>query len=351
RRQQAFEKPLKQGHSFFFTFPPSDAGTLDALKEGRPLPSFPHKPGALLTVRLVQQLKGQHGLVWACIIEPCTADSDPQAAMASPASMEPTPDSKASQHIIAKFIQPSMLRHDLPDPRTRWWESYYPPRQLVHLEETAYKMLVSLQGKCIPRFYGAHKVTMPNEEEATMLVMEFVKGLSISQLWSGPYYFDLNRISVEQLQSTLVDAQHTLAKIHGLGVVHNDIHAGNIILSDFLEDGSINAGRRSFVFIDFGDCHMDVDTGSPVTPAGESDKLQILQWHEVERLTRAIALNYLPHKKAIRTWVKKGLPGIACWYTPTGIKGENNRPQMEPVGIRDRSGERFIESDDDSGDD
>ncbi|KAI0313298.1 hypothetical protein OF83DRAFT_1086416, partial [Amylostereum chailletii] len=141
-RAKAKERLLQPGHAFDIPFP----GAQD-----------------------VSWMRVHGGTVWLCAIEHSQLNK-PEVAEKS---LTPGPWDK----VIAKFIQPSMLHIlDVVDIRTNLWRKYYPPAQLVRLEQSVYQRLRPLQGGCIPRFYGAHEVTTPSGEKATMLLTEYVEG-------------------------------------------------------------------------------------------------------------------------------------------------------------------------------
>ncbi|KAI0309547.1 hypothetical protein OF83DRAFT_1179502 [Amylostereum chailletii] len=318
-KQAALAKPLQIGHSFDFTIPQSDdAGVqLQPGKVGsRPLPPFAHSAGAPLTVRLERFLGGTRGIIWQCTVENNTSKLAPKF-----------------NRVVAKFIQPSML-YIPSSPSFFARQGYYSQEELVASEQSAYKRLKSLQGRCIPRFYGAHKVSMPNGEEATMFVIEYIDGITATTFQEqcpGPSgdHVDHEKYFLKA-KAGVIAAQRSLSEIHELGVLHQDMHGGNIILQS---TGSDTDAEISAVFIDFGNCKCYTE-GSVV------DNLQVGEghwlWSEVASATSRISACCYDHMHAVSDWIKIGGPGICVGY----LVIVHEKPSLDaklvlPLGVKD----------------
>ncbi|KAI0312190.1 hypothetical protein OF83DRAFT_682238 [Amylostereum chailletii] len=312
----AVKTPLKVRYSFSFVLPQPQV----ALPGSRPLPPFAHLTDIPLTVRLERRFKGNlQDLVWLCTVDHDTLK-----------------DSKDIR-VIVKFIQPSMLR--IPDSWHTYSidkrsEPYIAPSNLVISEQTAYDKLVSLQGGIVPRFYGAHKVIMPNDEVATMLIIEYVEGITPKK-FKEPHDIDTwqsehHEKHIAKLQKGLVAAQRALAKIHASGVLHSDLNSDNIIIIP----STTSHDAVSVTFINFGQSMWQ--EGSAADWAQASGK-KLLFWTDVEILTRRFAHCCQTHDAVIKSWIARGGPGVCVGTKDTAGTGTDEVILM-PIGAEDTTG-------------
>ncbi|KAJ7723822.1 hypothetical protein DFH07DRAFT_276611, partial [Mycena maculata] len=78
--------------------------------------------------------------------------------------------------LVLKIIQPSICRGIPSDPR----DGYYEPWDLAHNEAWVYRHLPHYQGLLIPYFFGLSTIVTPCGEEAWVLVLEFIPGLTVN---------------------------------------------------------------------------------------------------------------------------------------------------------------------------
>ncbi|SJL15057.1 uncharacterized protein ARMOST_18539 [Armillaria ostoyae] len=158
--------------------------------------------------------------------------------------------------VILKIVQPSLI--PLPNLDSEF-DEYLRPWEVSMSEDEAYKELKSLQGSTVPYYYGMHTVIMPNEEDADVLIMEYVEGKSLEDwLSERPEHTnpeDLGDKDAEYVEETKRMFKKTLTSIYSinkLGVAYRRINPSNIILTP---DPS-----GTPVFIDFAltVCHVDV---------------------------------------------------------------------------------------------
>ncbi|KAI0312189.1 hypothetical protein OF83DRAFT_1147289 [Amylostereum chailletii] len=153
-----------------------------------------------------------------------------------------------------------------------------------------------------------------------MLLTEYVEGASIADFWdvqgTDP---DVCNITVEQHQMLLKSAHVAHTKIHDKGVLHRNIHAGNIIFSPAYRSDDEKLAQ-SVVFIDFGDSHILGEDEGPVSKCTDPRKLQPL-WSEVSDLTELVAFSCKSHKEIIKCWMLEGGPGIPCFYDIHSAEG------------------------------
>ncbi|KAJ7849084.1 hypothetical protein B0H14DRAFT_3669676 [Mycena olivaceomarginata] len=78
--------------------------------------------------------------------------------------------------LVLKIIQPSICRGIPSDPT----DEYYEPWDLAHNEAWVYQRLPHYQGLLIPYFFGLSTIVTPCKEEAWVLVLEFIPGLTVN---------------------------------------------------------------------------------------------------------------------------------------------------------------------------
>ncbi|KAI0064438.1 hypothetical protein BV25DRAFT_237395 [Artomyces pyxidatus] len=156
------------------------------------------------------------------------------------------------EHVVVKFLQPSMLciPHTGGD---AWMADYVPPRTMALSEDCIYRTLRPVRGSAVPHYFGLHQVQMPNREHAWMLVLEHIEGITIDE-W--------RRSKAHRQDATLSDAEFVawipilkdlstmilrcLAAVHAQNVFHKDIRRANLIIH------RPSSGPTQVVVIDFG---------------------------------------------------------------------------------------------------
>ncbi|TDL16182.1 hypothetical protein BD410DRAFT_844605 [Rickenella mellea] len=121
------------------------------------------------------------------------------------------------------------------------WEQFcYKRMELDYsIEVEAYRRLQPFQGRHIPTFYGEAKLLTTDVSRAITrrtILIEFI-----------PNALPINEVNKDIIAPTFAKSFLKLLKaFHALGVIHNDVHEANILVSSS-EDGE----ARAF-FIDFG---------------------------------------------------------------------------------------------------
>ncbi|KAK0431900.1 hypothetical protein EV421DRAFT_1911413 [Armillaria borealis] len=127
----------------------------------------------------------------------------------------------------------------IPLPDLVWYlevYDYVKPWTLWSTEDNAYRELESLQGQTVPYYFGKHKLTMPSGEDAEVLIMEYVEGKTIEDRPAHDTPDDLgdaNEAYVEDMKQMFKKTLLGVHAINKLGVGHNDMHPGNIIVTPF----------------------------------------------------------------------------------------------------------------------
>ncbi|KAF7371608.1 hypothetical protein MVEN_00016300 [Mycena venus] len=130
--------------------------------------------------------------------------------------------------LVLKIIQPSICRGILSD-------EYYEPWDLAHNEAWVYRHLPHYQGLLIPYFFGLSTIVTPCGEEAWVLVLEFIPGITVNSVADSASISDIRDFcarGVEAVQKF----------VHG-GWSLRDIRPPNFILTG-------GPGARAVVIID-----------------------------------------------------------------------------------------------------
>ncbi|KAI0056457.1 hypothetical protein BV25DRAFT_1842314 [Artomyces pyxidatus] len=150
-----------------------------------------------------------------------------------------------------------------------WSQSYEPPRLLATSEDYIYRRRFSAtQGSAVPYYFGLHDVTMPNGENAYLLAMEYVEGVTVAQ-WRDNLP-DLgcsddpettsgslpDRIAA--LQNILVLTLRSMKAMHNANVLHLDARGANMIIHPSIE------APTHVVMIDFGMSEASTNNHSQV---------------------------------------------------------------------------------------
>ncbi|KAJ7104130.1 hypothetical protein B0H15DRAFT_10865 [Mycena belliarum] len=148
-RELALEAPLQTGLQFTLAL---EIPLQNPAPNARKLPRVP-SPGPTVVQLRDELQRGIDGFsqVWtaACVDGPGTC-------------------------LVLKIIQPSVCRVIPSDPT----DEYYEPWDLAHNEAWVYRHLPYHQGLLIPYFFGLSTIVTPCGEEAWVLVLEFIPGLT-----------------------------------------------------------------------------------------------------------------------------------------------------------------------------
>ncbi|KAJ7199626.1 hypothetical protein GGX14DRAFT_661517 [Mycena pura] len=150
-RELALQAPLRTGLQFTLAL---ESPLQNLGPNARKLPRVPTLSPTVLQLRdELQRGIGGFSQVWTavCVDEPETC-------------------------LVLKIIQPSICCGIPPDPM----DEYYEPWDLAHNEAWVYQHLPHCQGLLIPYFFGLSTIVTPCEEEAWVLVLEFIPGLTVN---------------------------------------------------------------------------------------------------------------------------------------------------------------------------
>ncbi|TDL17496.1 hypothetical protein BD410DRAFT_696376, partial [Rickenella mellea] len=157
---------------------------------------------------------------------------------------------EADAEALRRRGTPKQWQYDLPDKGDLvGWEQYCYQRMDYDFsnEVKAYDRLQHFQGDHIPSFYGEAELVTTDVKRAIVprtLLIEYI-----------PDALPIHKINKELITPTLAKSFLTLIKsFHACGVVHNDLHRGNILVAG----GSKNDQTRA-VFIDFGEACLRED--------------------------------------------------------------------------------------------
>ncbi|KAF8892013.1 hypothetical protein CPB85DRAFT_245820 [Mucidula mucida] len=112
-------------------------------------------------------------------------------------SCGPAVQQSQPERVILKILQPSMR----PFPDDRGIRLGSPAHQLAYSEEILYKHLRPLQGSHIPYYFGTFLVTLPNGEDAYVLILEYIEG-EVLQEWVTEY--DTNETRAREVLPVMV---------------------------------------------------------------------------------------------------------------------------------------------------
>ncbi|TRM67117.1 hypothetical protein BD626DRAFT_627543 [Schizophyllum amplum] len=165
---------------------------------------------------------------------------------------------------------------------------------------TAYEKLWQFQGSCIPYFYGVHHITMPWEEKAYLLVMEYITGPSLADLQtaidskadgSANKYRDY-----EAYRTLFHKALDTIRAAHSNGVYHIDITEHNILLDE---------ENDRLVFINW----QNVTIPWAIGPGAERNPYIVQECHDMKHLLLAF-FGSKRHNRRLVKYIKDELPDI-----------------------------------------
>ncbi|TDL18657.1 hypothetical protein BD410DRAFT_806377 [Rickenella mellea] len=98
---------------------------------------------------------------------------------------------------------------------------------LAWTETWAYARLQSLQGTCIPIFYGTYEFILPDGEVSLGIILSFVRGVDLQA-----YCHLVSREEkMNNWHNVARDICVAIDKIHKLGVMHGDTRSDNIMIS------------------------------------------------------------------------------------------------------------------------
>ncbi|KAF9026620.1 hypothetical protein BDZ89DRAFT_1261608 [Hymenopellis radicata] len=231
-RAAAQASPLHRGWSFTATIPPFSPTHASTR---RPYPNFALHGGSFRFIL-------DSGL------QPMDLSSDDawQWSQVWVARVEGTEET-----VVLKILQSSILPlPDLEEEHSFKYSAF--GRQVASTENLIYtQRLAEVQGAVVPYYLGKVKVTMPNGEEARVLILEHIKGKTLAQCSHEYEAADTagKRASLEDLRDMLTPIEDSYKAINACGVYHLDVSPKNVIIPD---------SDCSAVVIDFG--HSGVAT-------------------------------------------------------------------------------------------
>ncbi|TDL16184.1 hypothetical protein BD410DRAFT_795596 [Rickenella mellea] len=151
---------------------------------------------------------------------------------------------EAEAEALRRQGTPKQWQYDLPDKGDLvGWEQYCYQRMDYDfsIETRAYDRLQHFQGDHIPSFYGEAALVTTDVKRAIVprtLLIQYI-----------PNALPIHKINKDLITPTLAKSFLTLIKsFHACGVVHNDMHQGNILVA-----GSSKNDQTHAVVIDFGE--------------------------------------------------------------------------------------------------
>ncbi|KAJ7070175.1 PAP2 superfamily-domain-containing protein [Mycena amicta] len=193
-RKLALQAPLQAGHQFTLAY---ESPLQNPAPNARKLPRVPG-PGPTV-VQLCDELQqGINGFsqVWRaeCIDDPGTC-------------------------LALKIIQPSICRGIAEHPI----DEYYDPWDLAHNEAWVYQHLPHYQGLLIPYSSGLSTIVTPCREEAWVLVLEFIPGLTVHDV--------LDSASISNIRDFCALGSNAVREFVQGGWTLHDIRSPNFILT------------------------------------------------------------------------------------------------------------------------
>ncbi|KAJ7239951.1 hypothetical protein B0H12DRAFT_72171 [Mycena haematopus] len=193
-RELALKAPLKTGLQFTLSL---DVPQQNPAPNARKLPGVPSSGPT--TVQLRDELQGGidgFSQVWTavCVDDPGTA-------------------------LVLKIIQPSMCRGVPADDM----DEYYDPWNLAHNEAWVYRHLAHHRGLLIPYFWGLSTIVTPCGEEAWVLALEFIPGLTAHDV--------ADSASISDIRDFCVLGVEVVQEFARSGWSLYDIRAPNFILT------------------------------------------------------------------------------------------------------------------------
>ncbi|EUC61259.1 hypothetical protein RSOL_389720 [Rhizoctonia solani AG-3 Rhs1AP] len=114
-------------------------------------------------------------------------------------------------------------------------------KPFIENEKTTYSVLSSLQGDCIPTFYGTTRfmdTSLPGIDTTVPgILIEFIPGTNLSQI--DPSTIDLNAV--------ILTAMDIVNAYSDLNILNSDVRLANFI---------VKPSGSEVVMIDFGDCRL-----------------------------------------------------------------------------------------------
>ncbi|KAK0231951.1 hypothetical protein EDD85DRAFT_849402 [Armillaria nabsnona] len=219
-REREYGNSLTTGWSFMVTLNPYPSSSSHS---SRPLPTFANKGGSYI-------------LSLSCPVKPYRHEIQYSQIWIADVF---EPQSQCLGQVILKIYQPSLMPlPDIDDRENYRLFEYVRPGIMSSTEDNAYGELQPLQGTTVPYYYGMYTLTMPNGEDADVLIMEYVKGETLEQWLSGrPEHTkpeDLGNADVDYVADTKIMFKKVLTAVHSinrLGVAHRDVCPSCIILT------------------------------------------------------------------------------------------------------------------------
>ncbi|KAF9026639.1 hypothetical protein BDZ89DRAFT_1161195 [Hymenopellis radicata] len=143
------------------------------------------------------------------------------------------PDGAEPESVVVKIVQPSII----PPPdagREDPWSLCPSARQLAFSENWIYRSLSECQGIQVPWYFGKCEVEMPNGEQAHVLIMEYIQGDTLYELWHRYREATANEKAehLQRMRKILLSINDTFDAVEKAGLFHEDIPLTDIIIDD-----------------------------------------------------------------------------------------------------------------------
>ncbi|KAF8208815.1 hypothetical protein K438DRAFT_1812942 [Mycena galopus ATCC 62051] len=273
-RELAIAAPLKRGLEFNIKL---QIPQQNPSSSSRPVPFIPGSMDtneATVSLQLIEALKsgaGGFSQVWT-------------------ASLVGAPETV----LVLKIIQPSMT--STPGLYERWVGWYVSPADLAGHEAWVYRTLAHKQGDLIPYFFGMSTINTPSDEEAWVLVLEFIPGPTVQraaeEFTSISMMQELCRLSVAAVREFVLG-----------GWMLIDLQGSN-----FIATGS--PGARKVVLIDLYGAHQI-----------PQDRVLDMAYYQARDLFFSVALLVEDEAEGIIAWGKEHIPFV----------GDHHEPEDKPL--------------------
>ncbi|KAF8892019.1 hypothetical protein CPB85DRAFT_1331720 [Mucidula mucida] len=205
-----------------------------------------HASQAVSSHKILDKVEGEYSRIWK-------------------ARLIPVDNSTGGEVVVLKIFQQSAM--PLPAADKNPFQDFLFANEAADVECRAYHKLLDLQGLIIPYNFGTYKMIMPHNEEAYVLMLEYIQGETLVQWLSRlPNADELGEEFTEHLESyerVVTSCLQTMNALHWHNVAHGSPLGQNIMITTSTPGSgssilplNIDDQRFSVIFIDFGDCRF-----------------------------------------------------------------------------------------------
>ncbi|KAJ7070169.1 hypothetical protein C8F01DRAFT_1246305 [Mycena amicta] len=183
--------------------------------------------------------------------------------------------------LVLKIMQPSICRGLPEDPR----DPHYDAWNLAHNEAWVYQNLPHYQGVLIPYFFGLSTLVTPCGEEAWVLVLEFICGLTVKDV----------------VQSASISTIHDFCAL-GVNAVREFVHGGWTLLDIQSSNFILTGGPGAWAVV-----IIDIFLSEPMESNIDRERMANYQ---AQDFFFKFVFDVLAVDKDIYTWAEKNLIGV-----------------------------------------